>query len=116
MRIGDLSQASGVSVRMLRYYEEQGLLEAMRGPGRQRIYADRAVVVVGQIRTLLTAGLPTKTIRQLMPCMLGDGPEVDSCVLDLLHEQLVELESRIGELQSARNSLSGLILASKAAT
>ena len=43
MRIGDLAEHTGASVRSLRYYEEQGLLLADRTPSGQRTYDDDAV-------------------------------------------------------------------------
>ena len=42
MRIGELATKAGVSVRALRYYEEQGLLASIRSPRGQRLYADEA--------------------------------------------------------------------------
>ncbi|WP_199550512.1 MerR family DNA-binding transcriptional regulator, partial [Streptomyces sp. N35] len=38
MKIGQLSAETGVSVRLLRYYEEQGLLASARTPGGHRGY------------------------------------------------------------------------------
>lgn len=43
MRIGELSASTGVSMRSLRYYEEQGLLHAERSSSGQRLYAGDAV-------------------------------------------------------------------------
>ncbi len=43
MRIGELAAKAGVSVRALRYYEEQGLLAATRTSSGQRTYPDTAV-------------------------------------------------------------------------
>lgn len=43
MRIGQLARRSGVSVRALRYYEEQRLLESARTSGGQRDYPDEAL-------------------------------------------------------------------------
>lgn len=112
MKIGDLAHESGVSVRMLRYYESQGLLASHRTAGGHRHYAADAPVTVARIRTLLAAGLPTKVIRDIMPCFLGDGPELESCVLDHLRAQLAELTTRIDDLQEARTSLADLLDAS----
>ncbi|WP_119731563.1 MerR family transcriptional regulator [Thermomonospora amylolytica] len=112
MKIGELARATGVNVRLLRYYEEQGLLSSHRTEGGHRQYSADAPATVVRIRTLLAAGLPTKVIRELMPCFIGDGPELDACVLDHLRTQLADLDTRINELQQARASLSDLLDAS----
>ncbi|WBB58309.1 MerR family transcriptional regulator [Streptomyces sp. WMMC500] len=69
MRIGEVARRSGVSVRALRYYEEQGLLTPTRTPGGQREYADDAVGRVGFIQQLYAAGLPSRRIAELLPCV-----------------------------------------------
>jgi len=112
VKIGELARETGVSVRLLRYYEEQGLLTSHRAPGGHRHYTADASTTVTQIRTLLAAGLPTKVIRDLMPCLIGDGPEVAPCVLDHLRTQLDALDSRITHLHQARSALSTLLTTS----
>ncbi|NEY34756.1 MerR family transcriptional regulator [Streptomyces sp. PRKS01-65] len=116
MRIGELARLTGVSVRLLRYYEEQGLLASERAGGGHRHYTPDAVTTVARIRALLAAGLPTKVIRDVLPCAVGDGPEVDACVQDLLRRQLADLDTRIAELRAARDSLGDLLAASERAS
>ncbi|WP_283136388.1 MerR family transcriptional regulator [Rhizohabitans arisaemae] len=67
MRIGELSRRTGVPTRMLRYYEEQGLLEVARAANGYRVYAATDVMRVRQIRGLLDAGLTTEIIRRILP-------------------------------------------------
>ena len=69
MRIGDLAAQAGVSVRALRYYEEQGLLTAARSPSGQRLYPGEAVDRVQLIQQLYAAGLTSRTILELLPCV-----------------------------------------------
>lgn len=69
MRIGELAARTGVPTRLLRYYEEQGLLAPDRAANGYRDYAEELVDRVGQIRGLLDAGLPTKIIKQVLPCL-----------------------------------------------
>ena len=59
MRIGALAERTGVSRRLLRYYEEQGLITPSRTLNGYREYAEAHVYVVLQITGLLDAGLPT---------------------------------------------------------
>ncbi|WP_328395625.1 MerR family transcriptional regulator [Nocardia sp. NBC_00416] len=69
MRIGELSQRTGTSRRLLRYYEDQGLIVAQRCANGYRSYDERFVDRVLQIRGLLDAGLPTRIIKQILPCL-----------------------------------------------
>ena len=66
MRIGELAARSGVSVRSLRYYEEQGMLTADRSAGGHRHYPEPAVRQVALIQQLFAAGLSSRTIAELM--------------------------------------------------
>ncbi|MGW5718294.1 MerR family transcriptional regulator [Amycolatopsis sp. NPDC003865] len=69
MRIGELAERTGTSRRLLRYYEEQGLIIAARGPNGYRDYDEPTVDRVIQVRGLLDAGLPTRIIKQILPCL-----------------------------------------------
>ncbi|MEV0588581.1 MerR family transcriptional regulator [Nonomuraea sp. NPDC050310] len=112
MKIGELSRETGVAVRLLRYYEAQGLLSSHRSEGGHRHYDAEAPAAVARIRTLLAAGLPTKVIRELMPCFAGDGTELQACVLDHLRAQYAELDARIADLDRARTALGDILDAS----
>ncbi|WP_436788041.1 MerR family transcriptional regulator [Yinghuangia sp. YIM S10712] len=111
MLIGELSRRTGVKPRMLRYYEEQGLLDAARGPNGYREYAEDAVLTVRQVRALLDAGLSTEVIRAVMPCVRGEAPEIDMCVdvRAILGRELMATEERIGELERNRTTLAGYL-------
>ncbi|MFI6769846.1 MerR family transcriptional regulator [Streptomyces sp. NPDC050355] len=69
MRIGELSARTGTPRRLLRYYEEQGLIVAERCANGYRAYDEFCVDRVLQIRGLLDAGLPTRIIKQILPCL-----------------------------------------------
>jgi len=74
MRIGELSERTDTPRRLLRYYEEQGLIVADRCPNGYRAYDEYNVDRVMQIRGLLDAGLPTRIIKQILPCL--DKPRI----------------------------------------
>ncbi|GAA2774434.1 MerR family transcriptional regulator [Saccharopolyspora taberi] len=74
MRIGELSERTGTSRRLLRYYEAQGLIVSSRAPNGYRDYDEATVDRVMQVRGLLDAGLPTRIIKQILPCL--DKPRI----------------------------------------
>ncbi|QIS08591.1 MerR family transcriptional regulator [Nocardia arthritidis] len=109
MRIGELSERTGTSRRLLRYYEEQGLIFAQRCQNGYRSYDDRLVDRVLQIRGLLDAGLPTRIIKQILPCL--DQPssivfdEATPEMLALLEDQLTRMSRRIDCLARNRDAI-----------
>lgn len=90
MRIGELARRTGVSQRSLRYYEQQGLLASDRTPGGQREYPERAVDRVIRIQELYAAGLTSRTIASLLPCMRDDGGPAPQATPRLLTELSAE--------------------------
>ncbi|MFI9718604.1 MerR family transcriptional regulator [Streptomyces sp. NPDC052396] len=106
MLIGQLAERTGTSERQLRYYERTGLLASTRRANGYRDYDETAEETVARIRALLAAGLPTKVIRQVLPCALGDG-SLHPCpgVVNSLRTQLTLLDERADELARARRTL-----------
>ncbi|MEY9212320.1 MerR family transcriptional regulator [Thermobifida halotolerans] len=111
MLIGELSARTGVSRRMLRYYEEQGLLRSRRGANGYRVYDDDAVRVVGHVRALLAAGMSTEVIATVLPCADGEPTRLDLCpsVTRALRRRLAEVDARIEDLRRSRDMLAGYL-------
>ncbi|WP_030669232.1 MerR family transcriptional regulator [Streptomyces sp. NRRL B-1347] len=107
MRIGELATRTGVSVRSLRYYEEQGLLAAERSPSGQRHYGARAVDRVQRIQQLYRAGLPSRSIRELLPCV-ATGEATPELITWLAGER-DRIDRRIDDLKDTRNRLDDII-------
>lgn len=111
LRVGELATRTGVSARMLRHYENQGILSAQRSSTGQRLFESDAVEQVQYIRELLDAGLPIRIIRNLIDCIREPG-RLERCAVPILVEHLNSYDERIGALLSTRASLQGLLDAS----
>ncbi|ONH60589.1 MerR family transcriptional regulator [Frankia sp. CcI49] len=107
MRIGELSRRTGVNTHQLRYYEAQGLLEAGRRANGYREYDEDAVLRVSQIRHLLDAGLSSDDIAYLLPCAVGEAPELPGCpeLLDAMRSRLRRLNDQMDRLARSRAAL-----------
>ncbi|GLY48712.1 MerR family transcriptional regulator [Lentzea sp. NBRC 102530] len=97
MRIGELAERTGVSVRALRYYEEQGLLGSERTGSGQRQYGEPAVDRVRLIQQLYGAGMSSASILELLPCVVTGiaTPEM----LERMREHRASVVRQIAELQ-----------------
>jgi DNA-binding transcriptional MerR regulator len=111
MLIGELSRRTGVNAHQLRYYEAQGLLEADRGLNGYREYDDDAVLRVKQIRHLLGAGLSSEDIAYLLPCAIGEAPELLGCpeLLAAMRSRMQRLDDQMAKLAQSRNALADYI-------
>ncbi|MDX3434208.1 MerR family transcriptional regulator [Streptomyces sp. ME01-18a] len=110
MRIGELSERTGVTRRMLRYYEDQGLIASQRCPNSYRDYNEACVDRVQQVRGLLGAGLPTQTIRRILPCLGPPGridiPNPTPETIALLERECTRMSQRITHLTRNRDAMS----------
>jgi DNA-binding transcriptional MerR regulator len=107
MRIGEVAQRSGVSPRALRYYEEQGLLESTRTSTGQRTYPESAIARVQLIQQFFAAGLPSRTIVQLLPC--HDSGTATPEVFQMLEAERARISESLASLAAARDALDRMI-------
>jgi DNA-binding transcriptional MerR regulator len=109
MRIGELSARTGVSRRSLRYYEQQGLLVSTRSPSGQRYYDDDHVQRVALIQTFLAAGMSSRAIAEMVPCMTEPNMSRARQALAAMNRERTRLSSTIDGLIAAREALDRLI-------
>lgn len=114
MRIGELASRAGVSVRSLRYYEEQGLLSSTRSPSGQRQYAESDVAHVVFLQRLYSGGLSSRTILELLPCTYAPSEANSDAAYERMVEERAKLDRHIEELRSTRDTLDGFIAANRA--
>jgi len=121
MRIGDLARQTGVPPRMLRYYEEQGLVCPERSDSGYRSYDACDLYRVRQIRGLLDSGLTTEIIRRILPFLTEPGsihlqPQcLTAETARLLNCEVTRLQQRIDCLTRNRDALLGYLAAISAA-
>lgn len=107
IRIGELAKRSGVSVRALRYYEEQGLLAPARSESGQRHYTEAAVDRVHFFQDMYAAGLSSRNIAALLPCVASG--HTDAQQRAMLRSERARIHDRITQLQAARRRLDEVI-------
>lgn len=111
MRIGELSQRTGVSIRMLRYYEAEGLLAPVRSQAGYRDYGVSDVDTVGRIRLLGNAGMTLATILDFLPCSLDRTHAFEPCdeLKSKLRTQIGSIDEQSRKLSESRNLLTELL-------
>jgi DNA-binding transcriptional MerR regulator len=115
MRIGELSKRTGVPSRMLRYYEEQDLITPRRLDNGYRDYDDYLIDRVGKIRGLIDAGIPTRIVTSILPC-LGQPQTIvvenaDPALYALLEAERDRMSEKIDFLTHNRDSITSYLRA-----
>lgn len=105
MKIGQLSEATGVSIRSLRYYEQQGLIASTRQANGYRTYSPLAVETVEAIKLYLNLGLTTEQIAGFLTCVIQNKEAFCSEVMPVYERKLAEIERQIVQLTQIRTNL-----------
>jgi DNA-binding transcriptional MerR regulator len=110
MRIGELARLTGVSVRMLRYYEAEGLLTPARTSSGYRDYGPSEKDTVERIKMLGASGMTLPVIRRFLPCALEARGEFEPCdeLMEILDRQIERAGEKIRRLEDSQALLSEL--------
>ena len=107
MKVGELSKRTGVSVRMLHYYEAQGLLKPRRTQSGYRDYDMTELRTVERIKLLGAGGMKLQTILLFLNCVRGEGPVFEPCdeLRTTLREQIQLVDEKAQKLAQNRQVL-----------
>ncbi|MDI1442689.1 MerR family transcriptional regulator [Polyangium sp. 6x1] len=102
LTIGELSRRTGIPVKTLRFYSDEGLLPpARRSRANYRIYDEEQVVRVELVRTLREAGVDLATIRKVLAR--------DLSLADALRLRLAAVEAHVNSLSRIAAALRGAL-------
>src|SRR5262245_880390 len=108
MNIGQAASRSGVSAKMIRYYEEIGLLpKPERRDSGYRSYEENDIHRLRFVRRARDFGFPVERIRELLR-LWSDKKRPSAEVKRIAEQHVAELDERIGQLTARRNSMKEL--------
>ena len=111
MNIGEAAKAAGVSTKMIRNYEQIGLLPpAERSDSGYRLYGSRDVSVLRFIRQSRRLGFSMEQIAELIG-MWGDEARSSREVRAVAQRHLNDLDEKLREIAEMKDALQSLVTA-----
>ena len=99
MNIGEAAAASGVTPKMIRHYEDIGLIrEAARTESGYRTYGPKDIATLSFIRRSRDLGFPIAQIRTLL-ALWQDRERASADVKQVAGEHIDELRAKMRQLQ-----------------
>ena len=103
--VSEVSKTFGISTRMLRYYEQIGLLESSRKENYSyRVYDENAVRRLRQIILLRKLRIPVKQIKDIL-----ENQEITEAIIKVFRQNIGELNKEINDLSVIRDILNDFV-------
>ena len=108
MNIGEAAVATGISAKMIRYYEETGLIRpALRSGSGYRVYAANDIQTLRFVRRARDLGFTVKQIEGLLT-LWRDRSRASFDVKRIATDHIADLQKKMRELQEMVTTLEHL--------
>ncbi len=105
MNIGEAAKASGVNAKLIRHYEELGIIpKASRSASGYRVYSDADVHILSFVKRARGLGFSMQEIKRLVS-LWRNRSRASAEVKKMALAHIQTLESKIEELQSMAQTL-----------
>ncbi|RKQ84813.1 DNA-binding transcriptional MerR regulator [Solirubrobacter pauli] len=112
LQIGDVAERVGLSLRTVRYYEEQGLLTPeSRTAGGFRLFSELQVDRLALIKQMKPLGFTIQEMRELLDArdqLQAAGPDARAAARELLSRYADDAAKRCAKLQEQLRQAEGL--------
>lgn len=105
MRAKEAAEQLGVTPRILRHYEKQGLLEVGRSENGYRVYGPADLRRAARVRDYIGAGFSTREIRAMRACLSDEGSGPCEGGIQQLEHKLEHIDRAIAELAERRDAV-----------
>ncbi|WP_208981545.1 MerR family transcriptional regulator [Roseibium alexandrii] len=105
MQAKEAAERLGITQRMLRHYEKEGLLEVSRTLNGYRSYSDADLRRAGRIRDFIATGFSTREIRAMSECLSDEGAGPCEGGIEKLTEKLEHIDRLRAELDEKRSAI-----------
>jgi len=108
LKIGEVAELLNITVRTIRYYEEEKLLEPHRTSGGTRLYTEQHLARLKAIIHLTENGFPLEVIRLIgntrETCLTGN--EGSERISEIIENSIKDIEEKVSSLKSLKLELS----------
>ena len=108
MNIGDVSARSGLPAKTIRYYEDIGLVSPLRDTNGYRAFREKELHKLAFLGRARSLGFTIEDCRALL-ALYDDETRASADVKRIANEHLEQIETKIANLESMRDTLSHLI-------
>lgn len=105
MQAKDAAKRLGITQRMLRHYENSGLMEVHRSENGYRIYSESDIRRAGRIRDFIATGFSTREIRAMAACLADEGAGPCEGGIEKMLEKLEHIDRLQADLDARREAV-----------
>lgn len=105
MQAKEAAERLGITQRMLRHYEKEGLLDVSRTLNGYRSYSEGDLRRAGRVRDFIATGFSTREIRAMSACLSDEGSGPCEGGIAKLTEKLMHIDRLRADLDEKRSAV-----------